>query len=201
MALGDKAHSRLVAWLKIALPLAALALLSTLFLLARPPAQPGEPPFGQNDIRSGTAEEVITEPVYTGKTVDGTALTIRASEVRPGGAADGPVTAASVEAQVEPPAGGWMRLQAARAAWAQEGSTLVFEGAVELEDSGGYDLRTDRLVVTVDRFTADTEGPVEGRGPAGTIRADRLRIETAEDGGNAQLLFTGGVKLVYEPQG
>ena len=36
MAMGGMTYSRMIAWLKILLPLAALVLLSTLFLFARP---------------------------------------------------------------------------------------------------------------------------------------------------------------------
>ncbi|WP_371055569.1 MULTISPECIES: hypothetical protein [unclassified Rhodosalinus] len=200
MALGDRAHSRLVAWLKILLPLAALALLSTLFMLARPPTQPGQAPFGQDGLRSGTAEEVVRQPVYTGRTAEGAALSVRAAEVRPGGV-DGPVTATTVAAELQTSGGGWLRLEAGRAEWTEENGALVFGGGVEMESSAGYALTTARMVVTLDRYAADTGGAVEGRAPAGTIRADRLQVQAAEIPGQARLLFTGRVKLVYEPQG
>ncbi len=201
MALGHRAHSRLVAWLKILLPLAALALLSTLFMLARPPTQPGQAPFGQDGVRSGAAEEVVRQPVYTGRTADGAALAVRAAEVRPGGSGDGPVTALTVEAELQTSGGGWIWLEAGRATWTQEGGALVFEDGVEIESSAGYALVTARMVVTVESYAADTEGTVEGRAPAGTIRADRLQVQAADSPGQARLLFTGRVKLVYQPGG
>jgi len=64
MAACDNTYSRVVAWLRIALPLLALAILSTLFLLARTidPAQ--NLPYADIDIDELTREQRIGNPQF-----------------------------------------------------------------------------------------------------------------------------------------
>ena len=110
MARARGFHSGVIAWLKILLPLAALALLSTLFLLSRS----GEPalsvPFAEA-LRGGeTATEQVTNPYYAGTTDRGDALTMTAARARPDG--QGVIRADALNATLDFKDGSRLRLNA-----------------------------------------------------------------------------------------
>ncbi|MEO0504251.1 MAG: hypothetical protein AAFZ14_13070, partial [Pseudomonadota bacterium] len=64
-------YSRFVAWLKVLLPLAALALLSTLFLLSRNTDPIAAVPFADDELLDRVRDEQITGPFFSGTTTDG----------------------------------------------------------------------------------------------------------------------------------
>ena len=76
-------HSRLIALLKVVLPLAALALLSSLFLVSRSINPDEAIPSSAVDVEDRLREPRMTQPTYSGVTQDGAALTLSASELRP----------------------------------------------------------------------------------------------------------------------
>ena len=96
-------HSRLVGWLKVALPLLALAILSTLFLVARTIDPEAAIPYAEVDIAERIREPRMTAPAYAGVTKDGATLTLTADEARPEAEGDG--SAVKVHAQLATPDG------------------------------------------------------------------------------------------------
>ena len=81
MARRDR-HSRVVGWLKVALPLAALAILSTLFLLSDRIDPEDALPYAEVDVEDLAREPRMTAPTYAGMTTDGAALTLTATEAQ-----------------------------------------------------------------------------------------------------------------------
>ena len=68
---GDR-YTRLISWLKVLFPLAALGLLSTLFLLSRA-IDPGQAiPFAEKEVQDRLRDQQITGPFFTGATSEGT---------------------------------------------------------------------------------------------------------------------------------
>lgn len=63
---GTDGHSRLVGWLKVALPLFALAILSSLFLVARGIDPDGALTLSEADLADRLREPRITAPAYAG---------------------------------------------------------------------------------------------------------------------------------------
>ena len=62
MATAGDGHSRLVFWLKIVLPLIALAILSTLFLVSRNIGGDGTVPFSDVDLDALARDPQLTAP-------------------------------------------------------------------------------------------------------------------------------------------
>ena len=75
--------SRLVSWLKILLPLVALALLSTLFLVSNRINPEDAIPYAEVDVAERLREPRMTAPTYAGTTTDGSSLVVSAAEARP----------------------------------------------------------------------------------------------------------------------
>lgn len=200
MRRADGFYSRLIAWLKILLPLAALGLLSTIFLLARVNDPSERVPFADALSEGETAQEQVRAPYYAGVTENGAMLTMTARTARQVADDDGAVEADVFDATMTMTDGSRIELDAARAFLREGEQSARLEGDVRIVSSTGYDLRTETLVTRIDRIEAESAGPVEGEGPAGRFTAGKLRITSEGGEDDVQLLFTDGVKLVYEPQ-
>ncbi|SMX33699.1 hypothetical protein [Maliponia aquimaris] len=196
MARAGGLYSRVIAWLKILLPLAALALLSTMFLLSRPREPLQNAPFA-DALSSGAADQKVTAPYYAGTTERGDMLTMTARTARP--QEGGSIVADRLEARMRLSDGSEIRLDATEALLRDREHKALLSGGVRIESSQGYVLTTEGLVSHLDKVAAESTGPVQGVGPMGHFEAGHLKILPAEADGEVQLLFSGGVKLVYQP--
>ena len=192
-------HTRLVGWLKVALPLTALAILSTLFLLARRIDPEAALPYAEVDVEDLAREPRMTAPTYAGTTEDGSALTLSADEARP--AAEGSAAqAARLRLELATPDGGRTELVAAEARMDDTTRQVVLSGGVTLTTSTGYRLETAEVAAKLDRTGLESRAPVKATGPAGEITAAGMVLsQDNRTPGAYVLVFKGGVRLVYQP--
>ncbi|MGR3273305.1 hypothetical protein DU478_03645 [Thalassococcus profundi] len=193
-------YSRMIAWLKILLPMAALGLLSTIFLLSGDSDPASRVPFSQVGIDGDIAREEVRSPRFSGTTNTGAALTMTARVARPSENEDGRMEAEVLEASILSQDGSRIDLSAPAASLRDATAEAELTGGVEIESSTGYTLNTQSMLTSLERIEAESRGRVTGKGPLGTLEAGRMQITTAPDSDDIQLLFTGGVKLVYIPQ-
>ena len=197
---ADNFHSRLVAWMKIILPLLALGLLSTLFLISRTVDPTKNIPITSIDLEQRADDLGATNPSFAGVTNRGDQISIRADQAKPDASDPEHLMARTVAAQLRLTSGTVIDITSNRAEMNQGTLTANLEGAVHVVTTNGYDLTTERLNTRLDRLFAETPGPVQGVAPVGTIEAGRMLLKTDDGSGAAHLLFTDGVKLLYTPQ-
>lgn len=197
MARAHGAYSRIIAGLKILLPLVALALLSTLFLLSRSREPLQDVPVVEA-LQGQTATERVTAPFYSGTTARGDALSLTAATVRP--LSEDVLVADALSARLRLSDGSEIRLSADTAELSDITKRALLKGNVQVDSSTGYVVTTDQLWSSVDQTEAESLGPVTGRGPAGRLEAGKMRVEASDFDGSVQILFTDGVKLIYQPQ-
>lgn len=195
---GDDGHTRLVGWLKVILPLLALAILSTLFLISRTIDPEGAIPYAEVDIAERVREPRMTAPAYAGVTDDGSTLTLTAEEARPG--QDDGGSASGVSADLSTPDGAHTQFSAARAAVSERDGLMLLDGGVQITTSSGYNLSTEALQVALDRTKAQSNVPVTASGPPGKITSGGMEIrqDTATPGVYV-LVFNNHVTLIYQP--
>lgn len=193
-------HTRVVGWLKVALPLMALAILATLFLLGDRIDPGASLPYAEVDLEARAREPRMTAPSYAGMTSDGASLTLTAREARP--SADGPAKAQDLLLELATPDGNTTTVRAATAVMDQTARQLLLSGGVTVMTGTGYKLETAEVVAELDRSGLESLGEVTATGPAGDIRADgmTLRQDNLTPGAYV-LVFKGSVRLVYRPQG
>lgn len=191
-------YSRLIAWLKVLLPLAALALLSTLFLLSRNIDAIGAIPFAETEIQDRLLGEQITEPFFSGTTRGGDQITFSARSVRLGDGHSNRTEDLSVDIVLS--SGASVALSSGLGSFDVPGAHLTLQGNVIIATSNGYNLTSDTLTTSFDELSIVSSGPVTGESPIGTLHAGKLRLERLPDSENVQLNFTNGVKLVYRPK-
>lgn len=197
----DNLHSRLVFWLKILLPLAALAVLSILFLVPRNVRPEDAIPYAKVEIADRANEPRLTNAVYAGMTADGASLTVKAGEAKPGvpGTANAGL-ATDITGHLETPDGAHTDMTAKQAQLDQAAQLLILSGDVVITNSLGYHIETPGLRVRLDRTALDSDGAVRATGPFGQIEAGSMHLGFADPGKPGYLLvFNGGVRLLYQP--
>lgn len=198
----DNFHSTAVAWLKVALPLLALAILSTLFLVSRTIDPSDAIPFAEVDIADRVREPRLTAPTWAGVTDDGAALTIAADEARPKQNGSTGATAAALIMDLQTPDGGSTKLVAAQGVIDNVQKALKVSGGVIITTSTGYELQTEAMSAAMDRTSLISDTAVAGKGPVGTLTGGAMELRQADDGTDSYvLILKNGVKLLYKPAG
>lgn len=191
-------YSRLIAFLKVVLPLAALGLLSTLFLLSRSVDPTTTLPFNEAEVTERLRDSRITKPYFSGETDGGDQIIFTADAARPAG--NGRLAEAdALSAQITLSDGGRVMLEAATGSFDPGQDLARFDGMVTITTSTGYSLRTEALESALNRIAARSDGPVEGDGPLGQLAAGHLEITSDPETNAAHLVFKNGVKLIYDP--
>jgi lipopolysaccharide export system protein LptC len=192
-------NTRLVTFLKVVLPLAALGILSTLFLLSRSVDPTATLPFGEAEISDRLREERITAPYFSGTTTGGDQIIFTATSARP--ASGGRLAAAEeLSAQITLASGGRVTLKALSGTFDPEGDLARFDGDVRIDTTTGYRLTTDVLRSAITELAIQTDGPVIGNGPLGQLEAGQLVLTSDVETDAAHLVFKNGVKLIYDPK-
>ena len=201
MARADNAYSRLVGWLKILLPLAALILLSNLFLLSRTIDPARAIPFAKVDVNALIREPRVTQPDYSGMTEDGTALHFTATAAIPDPADAGRATAKGLQGEIETPDGAVATVASDRGEIDTDQGIVTLEGAVVLTSTLGYRVETAEIVAKLDQTRLESAGAIAATGPFGRISAGQMLLtRDAQKPGSYVLVFNQGVKLIYEPK-
>lgn len=199
---GDNAHIRLVAWARIVLPLASIAILSSLFLFSKSHDPMRGVRMFEGDLAAFAERERITAPRFAGMTPNGIAIQLSAREAgpRPG---QGPVfDALDIEARIDLPDGASIDVIARRGTIDALEQEAELTEDITLETSRGFFARTFGLSFALDRLDIRSQGEITGRGPLGELRAGGMRLfdETTGAPSGYSLVFIDGVKLVYRPK-
>jgi lipopolysaccharide export system protein LptC len=193
----ENRYSTLVAWIKVALPLIALALLSTLFLFSRTPDPDAAIPFADVDIIERAREQRLSNPRFAGTLEDGREILLIADAAMPVQGVPDQLTADNIEARIVLSDVDFMLLDARHSLIDLGASLATLTQDVHLTSSTGYRLDSNMMTVALNRLDVYSPGPVSVTGPAVTLTAGTMRL-TGPDG--AQVLrFTGGVRVLYDP--
>ncbi|UWR03110.1 hypothetical protein K3740_19095 [Ruegeria conchae] len=192
-------HSRWVQFLKVLLPLAAILILSSVFLLSRSIDTNVSVPFSDQDIGERLTDQVVTRPDYKGVTRKGEGIRVEARRASQSGELETP-TASEVQGRFELSSGGEITLESNTGMIRPDKGTATFVGDVVITTADGIQVTTDLLNTSLDEIRGDSPGQIDGTGPIGDFTAGRMIFGTVKKDGPVHILFTGGVKLIYEPQ-
>ena len=189
----------MVALLKVAFPLAALALLSTLFLLSRALDTETPIPFADVEIQERLRDQQITGPFFSGTTTGGDQMSFSAEKLVTLPGSVGGNRAEDVLAKIETDKGTTFQLQADMAELNIGENTAMLTGDVSMVSSSGYQINTARLTALISELDVTTDGEVLASGPLGQLTAGKMRVFKPNQTDSTQMLFSDGVKLVYTP--
>ena len=200
MVTADNAYSRFVFWLKVLLPLGALAILSTLFLVAETLDPDKAIPYADVDVEKLIREQGITKPAFGGVTQSGARISMSADSVRPDEANQQRFLGEELVALVELPKGTRIDVASPIGFINSETREAVLDGGTRLVTSQGYTIETERLTTRYDIVRAESAGTVFATGPGGQITAGRMTLDRDPESGDYLLVFKDGVRLIYHPQ-
>ena len=190
-------HSQVVGWLKILLPLAALAVLSTMFLFARQSGEAPAIPFA--DLDKMAREQLISDPRFTGVAEDGSVIEITAQAARPDDMGLEVLTITRPRLHLDAADGTTLTIYAGTGVIDGPQQQARLDGLARLETSSGYAMETAGLTADLRSGEVRSQGRLEVQAPFGSITAGAVTIRVTEEGTGQQMRFTGGVKLVYLP--
>ncbi|WP_296427066.1 LPS export ABC transporter periplasmic protein LptC [Yoonia sp.] len=180
------------------LPLGALALLSTLFLLARRPAEQPNIPFAE--IEAMARDQRITAPKFSGLTEDGAIIVISARSAQPDMTRPDTVSVDTMAFRMDNPDGSYVTVTATRGEVDGRSRIARFLGLARVETSTGYEMETNGLIAELDTGLVTSDGLLEIRAPFGELTAGKVTFQLSQDNTGQQILFTDGVRLIYRPQ-
>lgn len=195
---GVDFYSRMVALFKVLLPLAALAILATLFLLSRGIDLDGTIPFAESEVTERLRDQQITGPFFSGTTPKGDELIVNARLARPGGPGK-PAEALDVSARLKTAEGVRMTMESDTVSVHAEHDKAIFAGNVRIVTSTGLELQTEQLNTALHEVAGETPGTVTGQAPFGDLEAGQMEFRAKNKSGPLHFLFKSGVKLVYRP--
>ncbi|MFN3661445.1 LPS export ABC transporter periplasmic protein LptC [Yoonia sp.] len=198
MAGTDNLYSQWVSWAKIILPLAALVLLSTLFLLARNAPDAADIPLAQ--VSEMAREQLLSAPEFSGITDTGAIVVVSARSARPSSDNPDAATVDDLRLRLDNPDGGTVEVTGVAGALDGRARAARFSGLVRLETSTGYVMETNALTVTLDDGVIVSDGSLEIRAPMGSLTAGQMTFYADDENTGHRMLFTDGVRLVYHPQ-
>lgn len=199
MARGDNAYSRWVGLLKVGLPLAALALLSMLFMVARTLNPEDALPYANVDIDELLSDPRLTSPTFSGMTAQGDEIGFTAEAAHPQSSSTDGARAIRPELRLVRPTGEQTTVRAAEGHIEPSNGLLVLSGDVVIETSGGYRLQTQLLNAATDRSRLESPDPVQATAPQTEITADSMILSRENPQAAEVLVFKGGVRLIYQP--
>ncbi len=193
-------HSRWVSWLKVLLPLTALALLSTLFLLSRAVDPETVVPFADKEIQEKLRNQQITGPFFSGTTANGDLISFSAETLKTPDGRTGANQAEDVIVELAISNGAKIKLRADMAEFDMAKDNAELSGDVIITTSTGYKILSEMLISQLSALNLKSPGPVEAVGPPGTLNAGSMLLTPSGHQKPAQLIFKNGVKLVYTPK-
>lgn len=190
-------YSRMVLWLKILMPAAALALLLLVAAWPRLESAIERLHFNPPRLDLSQARDLrMVNARFSGIDRHDRPFTVTADSARQHSGADDSVELAMPKADLTTQNGTWLALQGATGLYQPQPQILDLFGDVELFQDRGNEFHTDTAHIDMAQGTAEGHDPVEGHGPFGTVTAEGFRTEHHGD----LVIFTGKSHLVIEPR-
>jgi lipopolysaccharide export system protein LptC len=198
MATYRNFHTWFVGWVKIVLPLLAIALLSTLFLFAKNPSDTPDIPFAQ--LEELAREQQITSPQFSSVTDDGSVIAVSAKNAKPDGGDVNTLLVEDLTIDVDSADGTTMNITSGMSVLDNKTNTVRLNGLSRVTTSTGYTMETTGISADLRTGEIISDGPLEVHAPFGELSAGKVQITTSSDGTGQQMLFTQGVRLLYTPE-
>lgn len=182
--------------IKVILPVMALAMLSVMFLAAKAPVsdltlpyledgQGGDAPAGMRDARTAGISD-------TGSSIEATATSVKMD----GAFAELQDFAANITDR----AGIASQVSSDNARATRDTTRVWLKGDARLRTSQGFDVQSQAMEADLTRNQVLSPGQIEATAPFGALTAGKMAMHMANGDQGGRIVFSGGVKLLYQPQ-
>lgn len=195
-------YSRSIKWLKVLLPLAALVLISAVFLIDR---WDDESLFSSEELAALGAGMQLENPRFTGTTEAGNPFVLTARRANPDGPSPEIITLDEPRGEMDLRDGRILNGRSKNGVMKRSADELTLTGNVVITTSDGYRADMEKLVIDIDRKSAIAPVPVTGFGPSGSIaagsfRADRPVDRQGREAKDMVLWFENRVRVIFIPE-
>lgn len=194
-------HSRVVRVLRWVLPIAAVVLLASIFVLSTSNRVRQGLIIADSKLAELAIGQKITNPNFSGVTKSGDAFSISAEWALPDSPNPEKVELSRPQTTIDFKSGRRLETIADGGLLDLATSEATLSNNVRLTASNGYTAHAAALVLNFESGNVHSLGPVQADGPVGSIEAGSMTLLQnldQKDHGNAVLMFTGGVKLIYK---
>jgi len=192
---GDEGYSQFIGLLKISLPIAALALMSTVFLFARAPSPESEIPYAE--LEEIARESRLAGARLSGISSDGSVIEVSARYATPQGSI---LDVEALTATIESTDGTLTEITAGAGEINNANRTARLNGLTHIATSNGFDMETLGVSADLTSGRIISDGALEVQTPFGSLTAGQLIVETPEASSGQVMLFQNGVRLIYTQQ-
>ncbi|GAA6180810.1 LPS export ABC transporter periplasmic protein LptC [Shimia sp. NS0008-38b] len=182
------------------MPLAALGLLSTLFLVSHKVDLESAIPFADVELEKRLRDRQITAPYFSGQTETGHNITVTSATAHPDLEDSSRIIAQQVGALLTTKDGTELTVTAQAGDMDGSFQEVILDGNVEILTSAGFTIETDEMTFSLEDARAETAGQVTAQSALGQLNAGRMALRPSGENNEIYLFFTKGVHLVYTPQ-
>ncbi|MBA4210421.1 MAG: LPS export ABC transporter periplasmic protein LptC [Parvibaculum sp.] len=189
-------YSSFVSIMKIALPLGAVLLFGVILFYSGAFERKDDLDIAFREIDRQPGDLRMVSPRVAGMTSDGNPYLVTADNATQDISQPNVVTFENIHADLKlNQEEDWMSLTARSGIYNSEQQTLDLEQQIDIFTTWGYEMHSRQATVDFERGELRSESEVEGHGPLGTLRADRMRAERATQ----VLRFDGNVRMLILP--
>ena len=194
---GDS-YSAFVVWVKTLLPIAALGMLSTIFLFSGKVDVTQSLPYAKFNIAEIIREQRITKPYFSGVSNNGTEIILSAAYASSDIKNVDILTITQLSVILTSQNAKTIRITAGRGTLNSALQEIVISEDVHLTAALGFWLKTNNLTVDLKQGVVTAHNVFQGLTGLGTIDAEKVVVQMiAED---QQIIFTNSVHLIHYPK-
>jgi lipopolysaccharide export system protein LptC len=188
----NQKHTKIVRFLRIILPLIAIAIVGT--LLSWSSLEKTMETIPDHSILPKTiGKNELIEPRFESEDDKKQPFIITAKRAFQSDKDQEIIFLEAPEAEITLNDGAWLAIESNHGAYKQNDERLLLEGLVKLFHDAGYQMETEKLKVNLKNKKAWSETKVSGQGPAGSLLADNGMTIDTETG---IIIFKGPAKLI-----
>ncbi len=184
-------HSSIVRRLRLILPLIAVAIIAV--MLAWSDMDKVAAPVKREDVSPQTmGKNELLNPKFQSEDTNKQPYTITADRAFQESQDLDRVILEKPVADIALKSGAWIAIKAKDGEYFQGEQKLKLNGDVRMFHDKGYEITSQKIDLDVTNQTAQSDLPVSGQGPSGTIEGTGLRA----NGTDSTVIFTGPAKLI-----
>lgn len=180
--------------------MAAIGLLVGMFLMSRAAPSESDLSFLQGTLRDSIGEQRIGAPYFSAKTNSGDQISLSARTVKPVLSNPSVLTVEQVTTRIVSSERDEIIMSAGQGLLDTSERVIMLQGGAQLVSMDGYQVSATEVIARLDENFLSAKGPIYMTGPGGQIQSGHMEISRASDSGTLKIVFTEGVKLLYDPK-
>lgn len=193
-------YSQTIFAVKLILPAVAILLIVGVFALSRGQTDQTNLPFSVREISERLREQAVANPLYIGSTQNGTEVRVSAERLVPANGKQEVTTFKTVRAEFIDDQISIGIITATQARLDTAADSVEFIGNVVMTDDQTRQVNAGKLLTNRDMTNSVFDGSVQIIDRNNSITSEKLEIFRQTSTSPRRFVFTGNVKLIYNPE-